>query len=82
MSTRARYEGGYTGNWTETDVRVLSPDAAVFLGRMSGDWKHTDGTIYRYPAGAHRLLLERTVDGWRITMAENSNGPSEVVEEG
>jgi hypothetical protein len=72
----------FTGEWTETDVRVLSPDAVVFIGRSSGTWVHADGRVIRYPAGVQRLLLERAADGWGFTMHDNSNGPSEVVEGG
>jgi hypothetical protein len=72
----------YTGEWTDPDVRVLSPDAVIFIGRTSGTWIHTDGRVIRYPAGVVRFLLERTADGWGFTMQDFSNGPSEVVEEG
>jgi len=72
----------YTGEWTDTDVRVLSPDAVIFIGRTSGTWVHTDGRVTRYPAGVIRYLVERTADGWGFTMTDFSNGPSEVVEQG
>ena len=72
----------FTGEWTETNVRVLSPDAVVFIGRFSGTWVHTDGRVIRYPAGVMRHLLERTADGWGFTMQDFSNGPSELVEGG
>jgi hypothetical protein len=72
----------YSGTWTDKDVRVLSPNAAIFLGRLSHNFGRADGTSDRYPAAAQRLLVERTADGWRITMFENSNGPRAEVEGG
>jgi hypothetical protein len=71
----------FTGEWTDKDVRVLSSDAAVFLGRVSGTFEYLDGSpARRYPAGAQLILVERTATGWGITLAENSNGPGETVE--
>lgn len=72
----------HEGAWTETDVRVLSPDAAVFLGRTETTWVRADDTIFVYPAGAQLILLERTADGWGVTLLEWSNGPRERTEEG
>ena len=81
LANQANWQG-YTGEWTETDVRVLSPEAVIFTVRSSGTWLHADGRAIRYPAGVVRYLLERTADGWGFTMQDFSNGPSEVVEEG
>jgi hypothetical protein len=72
----------FTGDWTETSVRVISPDAAVFLGRYDSTGENVNGRVIRYPAGAQLILVERTADGWGFTLHENSNGPTEVVEEG
>jgi hypothetical protein len=72
----------FTGSWTETDVRVLSPDAAVFVGRFEATWVRDDETIFAYPAGAQLILAERTADGWGATLMEWSNGPRERPEEG
>jgi hypothetical protein len=72
----------FTGGWTETSVRVVSPDAAMFLGRMDNTWEHATGRIDHYPAGAQLLLFERAAEGWMITMYEWSNGPIEEAEQG
>jgi hypothetical protein len=72
----------FSGSWTEKDVRVLSPDATVFLGAFDGTWEHVSGRIERHPTGAQLLLVERTVDGWSATSFENSNGPAEVADQG
>jgi hypothetical protein len=66
---------GFTGVWTDTSVRVLSPDAAVFLGRFDGTWEYPDGRTNHRPAGAQLILVERTAEGWGLTLFENSNGP-------
>jgi hypothetical protein len=81
MGPQQNYRG-YTGSWTETDVRVLSPDAAVFLGQASGTWEHADGRFIRYPSSWQLMLVERTEDSWGMSILQYSNGPSEVVEEG
>jgi hypothetical protein len=74
---------GYSGSWTDMDVRVLSPDAAVFVGRWSGTFEYVSGRAFHYAAGAQLILVERTADGWGLTLFENSGGPAEeVTEEG
>ncbi len=74
---------GFSGEWTDTEVRVLSQDAAVFVGRQTGTFEYLDGSPTRhYPTGAQVILFERTATGWGITTFSNFNGPSEVVGEG
>jgi hypothetical protein len=73
---------GFSGEWIEKEVRVLSPDAAVFLGRYDGTFEEESGRILRYPGAVQLILVERMADGWGLTLTEWSNGPSEVVEEG
>jgi hypothetical protein len=65
----------FSGNWTDIDVRVISPDAAMFTGRYDGTWEYTNGGTGHYPTGSHRILVERTVDGWGATMGVYSTGP-------
>jgi len=73
---------GWSGSWTDKQVRVFSTDAAVFIGTYSGTYTYRDETPARhYPVASQVILLERTGTGWGITSFENSNGPSEVVEE-
>ena len=66
---------GYSGSWTDMNVRVLSPDAAVFTGRWDGTFEYVSGLPRHYPAGAQLILVERTADGWGLTLFENSSGP-------
>lgn len=62
----ARYKRNYAaGNmgrldFTDLDVRVLSPDSAYVLGRFKLDLEadHREGVF--------TLILRRTEDGWRI----------------
>jgi hypothetical protein len=72
----------FIGEWTDRQVRVLSPDAAVFIGRWSGTFVEESGRSIHHPAAAQRMLLERMADGWGMTFQQWSNGPSEVTEEG
>ena len=78
-----RNRAGFSGSWTDTDVRVLSRDAALFVGRQEGTFEHLDGSPTRhYPTGAQVILFERTETGWGITTFSNFNGPPEEVGEG
>lgn len=81
LSTNAGITG-FSGEWIEKEVRVLSPDAAVFLGKYDGTFEEEGGRKLRYPGAVQLILVERIADGWGLTLAEWSNGPSEVVEEG
>jgi hypothetical protein len=74
MSTQENWLS-YTGRWTDTTVRVLSPDAAIFLARFDATWVRADETVFAFPAGAQLILVERTAAGWGLTLFENSNGP-------
>jgi hypothetical protein len=74
---------GFSGDWTDQKVRVISPDAAVFIGTYSPTFSFNDGRPPRhYLTSAQKLLVERTAAGWGISWMSFSNGPSEVVEEG
>ena len=71
------------GHWTDTQVRVLSSDAAVFLGSYETTMGYVDGSPTRHwPTANQAILMERTATGWGISLFMNFNGPSEVVEEG
>lgn len=73
----------FNGSWTDTIVRVLSSDAAVFVGTYSSSYEYRDGIPARhYPSASQVMRVERTATGWGVTRFENSNGPSEVVGEG
>ena len=72
-----------SGSWTDTEVRVLSPDAAVFVGSYDSTMGYVDGTPTRHwPTANQVFLAERTANGWGISFFTNLTGPSEVVEEG
>lgn len=74
---------GWSGEWTDTDVRVLSPDAALFVGTYAGTYTYRDGSPARhYPTSAQVILAERTDTGWSITTFLNSNSAYEEVEGG
>jgi hypothetical protein len=66
----------HAAEWIDTDVRVISADAAILLGRYRADWVRADETVFDYPAAAQRILVERTADGWGFTFLQNSNGPN------
>lgn len=78
MSNRASFEG----EWTDTDVRVISEDAAVFSGTYTATFGYHDETPSRhYPEAAQVMLFERTDTGWGLVFFVNSSAPWEVVEE-
>ena len=71
------------GSWTDWEIRVLSPDAAVFLGSYESTMGYNDDSPTRHwPTANQAILVERTATGWGISFFTNFNGPSEVVEEG
>jgi hypothetical protein len=70
-----------TFDWTTREVRVLSPDAAVFIGSYSATWEYRDGSPeVRVPSSSVGGVMERTPDGWVWTLYSWSPGPSEDVE--
>mgnify|MGYP001822653937 CR=1 FL=1 len=72
---------GFSGDWTETKVRVISPDAAVFIGTYSPTYHRTDDRPPRhYLTSVQRLLVERTDNGWGLSLMTNTNGPYEDLE--
>jgi hypothetical protein len=77
-----RNRAGYEGEWTSTEVRVLSPDAAVFVGSYRSTYENVSGRVTHYPTAAQTILFERTATGWGITLFNNFNGPAEVIQEG
>lgn len=73
----------FSGEWTETEVRVISRDVALFMGSYNATYGYRDETPDRhYPTAAQVMLLERTETGWGLTFFVNSNGPYEGVEGG
>ncbi len=72
----------WQGSWLETNVRVLSPSAAVFTGTWSPTIRYSNGSVRNYPLGAWVTLVERTAAGWRISAALGSNSGYEEVEGG
>jgi len=73
----------FAGSWTDPEIRVLSPDAAVFVSSYEQTLSYSnDAPTRHYPTAGQVILFERTESGWGITMFSNFNGPSEVVEGG
>jgi fibronectin type 3 domain-containing protein len=73
----------WDGGWVETQVKVLTPDAAMFQGEFESTIHYTNGRVLRWPGNANfTMLMERTPEGWKVTIGDMDNGPSEVVEEG
>jgi len=78
-ATRASWDG----SWTNPEIRVLSPDAALFVSSFEQTISYNNDTPTRhYPTAGQVILFERTPTGWGITTFSNFAGPSEVVEEG
>jgi hypothetical protein len=73
-----------TANWTSTNVRVISANAAVFTGNWEGTFHYRDGTPARhYAHSATTILFERMDTGWGITFLVTTNdSPQPVSEEG
>lgn len=72
-----------TARWTDTDIRAISPDAAVISGAYEISYEHVDGSpANHFPSAHQRILAERTATGWGITFFINVNGPRATVEEG
>jgi hypothetical protein len=79
MSNRA----SFSGEWMNTEVRVLSPNAALFEGTYTATYEYRDGSpSNHYPTAAQVMLFERTDTGWGLTFFVNSNGPTEPAGEG
>ena len=70
----------WTTDWHEVTVRVLSPDAAVFLVNYGYTIKFTSGVHRTWPRASQGGLVERTTDGWAITLLGSSSGSYEDVE--
>jgi hypothetical protein len=76
IANRASYSGG----WVETEVRVISRDAAVLMGVWEGEFHYKDDTApRRYDHSAQVILFERTETGWGGTFYVNSNDPPKPV---
>ena len=73
----------WEGEWLETTVKVLGRDAAAFQGTFELTVTQADGRRIRWPGNASWLnVLERTMDGWKVTMGSQAYGNYEVVEGG
>ena len=70
-----------TFDWTNREVRVLAPDAAVFIGSYSATWEYRDGSPASHvPTSSMGGVAERTPDGWVWTFYSWSPGTGEEVE--
>jgi len=69
-----------TFDWTNREVRVLAPDAAVFIGSYSATWEYLDGSpAVHVPISSQGGVAERTPDGWVWTFYSWSPGQGEEV---
>lgn len=72
----------YELDWTETVVKVLSRDAAVFQGYYDATGTYADGRIFHWPGNvSFTVLMERTPDGWKITMGAGTNGTAQRIDQ-
>lgn len=76
LANRASFSGG----WINTEIRVLSRNAAVLAGNWEGTFHYRDDTAPRhYAHSATVYLLVRMEDGWGISFYVNSNDPPQAV---
>jgi hypothetical protein len=72
----------YELDWTETVVKVLSREAAMFQGYYVAIATYADGRILRWPGNVDfTVLMERTPDGWKITMGAGTNGTAHRIDQ-
>ena len=74
-ATKNRYQTKWRGpksfKWKEISIEVLSPDAAVVVGRF--DWQTDTGEILTY---SYTGLLIKHSGRWRIRVEDESTQPS------
>ena len=74
-ATRNRYQTKWTGpksfEWRDISIEVLSPDAAVVVGRF--DWQTDNGEILTY---SYTGLLIKHSGRWRIRVEDESTQPN------
>jgi len=78
----AEGRGYWAISWVDTNVRVLSPDLAVFSGTSVDTVTFSDGRAFHYPSNAYAFLFERTPDGWKFSMGGPSSPARQPVEGG
>jgi hypothetical protein len=79
------FEGkdGWKGYWVETNVRVISPDAAEFSAIMGDTVWYSSGLVRERPGTCANVgVMVRTDEGWKFTIAAQSCGSSRLLEEG
>jgi uncharacterized membrane protein len=83
-NTSIANRASFSGSWIDTEVRVISPNAAVLAGNWEGTFHYRDDTPARhYPHSAQVILFERTDAGWGIVFLMSSNDtPQPVGEQG
>lgn len=65
---------GFESEWTDLDVRVLGPDAAVASFRFRDSIVTADGEVM-VTRGPTTLVWERRGSGWRIVFADADHYP-------
>ena len=64
-------------------MKVLANDAAMFQGEYEATVQYDNGRVLHWPGNANFTgLLERTLDGWKVTIGNWGNGSSQVIQEG
>jgi len=69
----------FSGEWTEMKIRALSSDAAVFEGSYWMTIKSKSGAHRHWPSIAQGGLVERTAEGWRLTLLGNDGDEYEDI---
>jgi len=71
----------WTGYWADTEVRVLTPDLAVFTGYYGDTIHYSNGEVVTWPGNCAQVsLMERTEDGWKNSLFGQSCGSSQPVD--
>ena len=72
----------FTGHWNEVTVRVLTSDAAVFVGTYTDTIRFVSGTLRTWADNSQTGLVERTPEGWVFTTLASTSGSYEDIEGG
>jgi hypothetical protein len=65
-----KWKGPKSFEWKDISIEVLSPDAAVVVGRFEWQAESGDAFLYSYTG-----LLVKTSTGWRIRVEDESTQP-------
>jgi hypothetical protein len=71
-----KWKGPQSFDWTDLSVEVLSPDAAVVVGRFQ--WQTDTGEMLNY---SYTGLLVKRAGRWRIRVEDESRQPAKCPEQ-